>query len=127
VAAAQQAENANAASREEERLRAELEALKEKEKMEALLHSLQDPTYGDTLQSTLMSLSGTTEGVQSVDQLFDQLAKQFETNMKPSNLFPSTPADIPGAVLGDREVAATMGMIGAAQKGMVSTSGTYAI
>lgn len=119
LASVQKTDEDDVASKEAARLKAEIEAMKEKEKMEALLTSLQDPSYGGVLQSTLKSLSGTTEGIQTVDQLFDNLAKQFETSMKPSTLYPNSPADLPGVTLGDREVGATMQMIGQAQKGMV--------
>ncbi len=95
----------------------ELEAKRQRDHMNKMLDSLQDPEYGDVLQSTLQSLSGTTEGIQSVDNLFDDLAKQFQTNLK-SNLYPDGPNDINGISLGDREVASTMKMIATAQKGM---------
>lgn len=96
---------------------AEMDKLENKKKMEELMATLQDPQYGDVLQSTLKSLSQTSEGVQNVDELFDQLAKQFQSNLKPS-LYPAGPDDQAGLQLGDREVAATMSMIGQAQEGM---------
>jgi peroxin-19 len=95
----------------------DLEAQRQRDHMNKMLDSLQDPEYGEVLQSTLQSLSGTTEGIQSVDNLFDDLAKQFQTNLK-SNLYPDGPNDDIGISLGDREVGSTMKMIATAQKGM---------
>jgi peroxin-19 len=95
----------------------EYEAQKDRNHMNNLLNSLQDPEYGDVLQSTLKSLSGTTEGMESVDNLFKDLEGRFQTKVK-SDLYPSGPNDSQGIALGDREVAATMKMIGTAQKGM---------
>ena len=85
--------------------------------MEQLMSGLQDPKYGKSLQSTLKSLSSTSEGVENVDQLFDQLAKQFESNLKSTHMpgDPNNPEEIQSA---DREVAATMQMISSAQQGM---------
>lgn len=91
--------------------------LVEQRKMEELLQTLQDPAYGATLQSTLKSLSSTTEGIQTVDHLFENLAKQFEQQHK-SSLYPEDANDQKGIELSDREVAATMQMIGSAQQGM---------
>lgn len=85
--------------------------------MEQLMGSLSDPQNGKTLQTTLKSLSSTSEGVESVDQLFDQIAKQFESNHKSTHM-PSdynNPDEINAA---DREVAATLQMISSAQEGM---------
>ncbi len=95
----------------------EKEKLANRVKMESMMSTLQDPTYGPTLQNTLRSLSTTTEGVESVDQLFDQLSKQFDHNMKP-NYMPDGPDDTRGIEVADREVAATLQMIGSAQQGM---------
>jgi hypothetical protein len=117
---AKAAKEATAAKEKEAKFQAEL-AEKEKYEaqlqMEAFLNSLQDPSYGDTLQTTLKSLSSTNEGINTVDGLFDQLANQFNTNLN-SNLYPENASDPMGIELGDREVAATMSMIGQAQKGM---------
>eukprot|EP01039_Chlorochromonas_danica_P004955 gene4955-5438_t len=107
------------AESEEEMLRQAQAAQEERERMEALLASLQDPAYGDVLQSTLKSLSGTQEGIQTVDELFEELSKQFDNKKKPtSSLYPQDLNDTAGLSLGDREVAATMNMIGASQRGM---------
>lgn len=105
------------ADHEHELQMAELEKLETQKKMQDLMASLQDPQYGDVLQSTLKSLSHTSEGVQNVDELFDNLATQFQTGLKP-NLYPNSTQDEAGIQLGDREVAATMSMIGRAQQGM---------
>ena len=88
-----------------------------RDEMESLMNSLQDPTYGPTLQATLKNLSDTSGGNENVKSLFGDLASQFEQNLKPSYM-PSDPdsaSEIQGA---DREVAATMAMIGQAQQGM---------
>jgi peroxin-19 len=95
----------------------ELEKLEAQKQMQDLLASLQDPKYGDTLQSTLKSLSQTSQGIENVDELFDNLAHQFQTGLKPT-LYPAGPNDTAGIQLGDREVAATMAMLGRAQQGM---------
>jgi len=90
---------------------------KSRAQMEEMMAGLADPKYGKSLQTTLKSLSGTSEGVESVDQLFDQLAKQFETNLKPGYMpnDPENASEIAGA---DREVAATMQALASAQGGM---------
>lgn len=102
---------------EERRLLMEQAKNEGAQRMEDLLSSLQNPEYGDSLRSTLKSLSGTSEGIQNVDALFSQLAGQFNTGLK-SNLYPDGPNDTAGIALGDREIAATMKMIGSAQQGM---------
>jgi hypothetical protein len=107
----------NDESKEKAEREAEKERLMNREKMETMMSTLQNPEYGPTLQTTLRSLSTTTEGVETVDQLFGQLAKQFDTNLKPSYM-PSGPDDKQGIEVADREVAATLQMIGTAQKGM---------
>lgn len=96
---------------------AELLKQQERAKMEALLASMQDPKYGETLQSTFRQLSGTAGGIESVDQLFDQLSKEFDQGIRPS-MVPHGPNDIEGIENADREVNATLKMIGNAQKGM---------
>lgn len=89
----------------------------EQVRMETLMSSLQNPTYGQTLQTTMKSLNHTTEGNETVEDLFSTLEKQFETNLKPS-FMPDGPNDAKGIEMADREVAATLQMIGTAQKGM---------
>lgn len=105
---------------------AEEEAAKEKEeklnnriKMEKLMQSMQDPSYGPTLQHTLQNLSTTKGGDEEVGKLFDQLAKQFEQNMKPTDtMMPKDPGDANEIEQADREIASTLQMIGTAQEGM---------
>jgi signal recognition particle GTPase len=119
-ASAVQASNKNAESESNESSNERMllqSKLLEQKKMEELLQTLQDPLYGATLQSTLKSLSSTNEGIETVDGLFAQLAKQFEQQHK-STLYPDNVKDQRGMELTDREVAATMQMIGGAQKGM---------
>jgi hypothetical protein len=105
----------------EDPLAQQIEAQNERDRnrahMEQLMGSLDDPKYGKSLQTTLKSLSSTAGGVESVDQLFDQLAKQFETNLKPTHM-PTNPDNAEEIQHADREVAATMQMISSAQQGM---------
>mmetsp|Transcript_11904 Transcript_11904/g.19889 ORF Transcript_11904/g.19889 Transcript_11904/m.19889 type:complete len:309 (+) Transcript_11904:119-1045(+) len=90
---------------------------KARQHMEELMAGLNDPVYGKSLQETLKSLSSTSDGVQNVDQLFEQLAGQFETNLKPSYM-PNDPNNKEEIATADREVAATMQMISSSQQGM---------
>ena len=116
-----QLERAERAGREEDPLAAEQHAQSERDRnrahMDQLMGSMNDPMYGASLQSTLKSLSSTSEGVGSVDALFDQLAKQFETNHRSTHMpnDPNNPDEIASA---DREVAATLQMISTSQQGM---------
>lgn len=89
----------------------------ERERMEQLFSNIHDPQFGTVLQSTLRSLSQTREGVETVDDLFSNLTKQFEQNHK-STLYPNDPGDTVGIELGDREVAATMSMLANAHRGV---------
>jgi hypothetical protein len=75
------------------------------------------PAYGSTLQSTLKSLSSTQEGNETVENLFSHLATKFDTNLK-STMMPTDPGDEKQIHEADREIAATLQMIGAAQGGM---------
>lgn len=96
---------------------AEAERIHDMEKMQDMMAQLNDPQFGHVLQSTLKSLSTTSEGIENVDNLFAQLAKQFETNTK-SNIVPTKLNDAAGIERADREVAGTLQMLGAAQQGM---------
>ena len=100
-----------------EEIESQNEKEKSREQMKHLMDSLNDPKYGKSLQSTLKSLSSTSGGVESVDHLFDQLAKQFETNLKSTHM-PNNPDSEEEIQHADREVAATMQMISSAQHGM---------
>eukprot|EP01032_Pedospumella_encystans_P020702 gene20702-23512_t len=101
----------------EEQLHIQSERERNRAHMDQLMGSLDDPKYGKTLQSTLQSLSATSEGVGSVDALFDQLAKQFETNHKSTHM-PSDPDNAAEIDTADREVVATLQMLSSAQQGM---------
>jgi len=101
----------------EEQLHIQSERERNRAHMDHLMGSLDDPKYGKTLQSTLQSLSSTSEGVGSVDALFDQLAKQFETNHKSAHM-PSDPNNAAEIDNADREVVATLQMLSNAQQGM---------
>jgi hypothetical protein len=89
----------------------------EAEKMKGLLDQMNDPRFGATLQTTLQSLSSTSEGVGSVDNLFQQLSQQYDTKIQ-SSILPINPNDDDAIALGDRQVAGTLQMLGAAQQGM---------
>ena len=91
--------------------------VEEQQRMNNMLQSLQDPTYGATLQSTLKSLSNSVEGIETVDDLFESLARQFEQQHK-SSMYPESANDRSGIEISDREVATTMQLIGQAQQGM---------
>eukprot|EP01041_Mallomonas_annulata_P000380 gene380-693_t len=95
---------------------AEEQRLIELEHMRKLLSELDNPSFGPTLGNTLQSLSSTTEGNETVDDLFSQLTKQFNTNGMPS-IVPSNPED-PALSNADRQMAGTLNMLGAAQQGM---------
>lgn len=89
----------------------------EQEKIQNLLSSVQDPSSGPILQNTLKMLSNTKEGNESVESLFTQLGKQFETNHK-STLMPDDADDGEQIQQADREIVQTLQMIGSAQRGM---------
>jgi hypothetical protein len=89
----------------------------ETERMKGLLDQMNDPRFGATLQTTLQSLSSTSEGVGSVDSLFQQLSQQYDTKVQ-SSILPINPNDDDAIALGDRQVAGTLQMLGAAQQGM---------
>jgi hypothetical protein len=86
-------------------------------KMDQLMASMHDLSYGKSLQSTLKVLSTNAEGNQSVDKIFEQFAHQFDLNQK-SKMMPTDPNDINQVLESDKEVAATLQMIGSAQSGM---------
>ncbi len=65
----------------------------------------------------MKSLSSTTEGIQTVDSLFADISRQFEGGFKPS-YYPDGVQDSAGIEKADREVAATLQMVGQAHKGM---------
>lgn len=110
-------EEAAAEQAQAEQDRAEAERRANRDQMNDLMNSLQDPSYGPTLQATLKNLSDTSGGIENVNGLFDQLAKQFESNLKPSYM-PNDPYNESEITAADREVTATMQMIGQAQGGM---------
>ena len=112
-----QSVDGNSSKQDEEEDTFEHEKRAERERMEDLLSNLHDPNFGNVLQSTLRSLSTTTEGVKTVDDLFGQLSNKFEQNHK-STLYPNDPGDTLGLELGDREIGATMSMLAQAHKGM---------
>lgn len=65
----------------------------------------------------MKSLSSTSEGAQTVDSLFADISRQFEGGFKPS-YYPDDIQDSAGIEKADREVAATLQMVGQAHKGM---------
>ncbi len=60
-----------------------------------MLDNLQDPQYGPVLHKTLTSLSGTKGGSEDVENLFDNIAHQFDSEFKPSEYFVRTCITIP--------------------------------
>jgi hypothetical protein len=99
-------------------MNSEMERKEEIEKMKGLLEQMNDPSFGPTLQTTLQSLSSTSEGIGSVDNLFKQLSEQYDSANLRSSILPIDPNDQEAVELGDRQVAGTLQMLGAAQQGM---------
>lgn len=69
--------------RDEEKARFERESAdtkrrEEEAKIREMLASMNDPTFGATLQKTLKSLSSTSEGMETVDDFFDNVHQSFE-------------------------------------------------
>jgi hypothetical protein len=89
----------------------------EMEKMQNIMNQMNDPTFGRTLQTTLQSLSSTSEGAGSVDNLFAELAKAYDTNLH-SSVLPVDPNDPSAIETADRQVAGTLQMLSTAQGGM---------
>mmetsp|Transcript_18524 Transcript_18524/g.34602 ORF Transcript_18524/g.34602 Transcript_18524/m.34602 type:complete len:334 (+) Transcript_18524:209-1210(+) len=90
----------------------------EMQKMEKLMDGMNDPRFGSTLTSTLASLSGTTEGIQSVDDLYTTLNQAYDTSAQKSSVLPTDPNDPDAINKADRQIAGTLQMLGGAQKGM---------
>lgn len=87
------------------------------EKLQELLSNMNDPTFGRTLTSTMKDLSGTDAGRETVDDMFKNIAGQFEIDNKVN--FAATDLKDEEVIQGtDRQVAAAMQMLGQAQKGM---------
>jgi hypothetical protein len=99
-------------------MNSEIERKEEIEKMRGLLDQMNDPRFGSTLQTTLQSLSSTSEGIGSVDNLFKQLSEQYDSANLRSSILPIDPNDQEAIALGDRQVAGTLQMLGTAQQGM---------
>ena len=90
----------------------------EMQKMEKLMDGMNDPRFGSTLTSTLASLSGTTEGIQNVDDLYTNLNQAYDTSSQKSTVLPTNPDDPDAIGKADRQIAGTLQMLGGAQKGM---------
>lgn len=88
------------------------------EQMSSLMFHLDDPTYGPTVSSTLMSLSGTAEGITSVNSLFTTLDKQFDGGHQPSFLPTGQPEFKGNVETGERDLVSTLQMLNQAQAGM---------
>jgi hypothetical protein len=88
------------------------------QKMEKLMDGMNDPRFGSTLTSTLASLSGTTEGIQNVDDLYTTLNQAYDTSSQKSTVLPTNPDDPDAIGKADRQIAGTLQMLGGAQKGM---------
>jgi hypothetical protein len=76
------------------------------------------PILEELCKITLVSLSSTSEGNRSVDNLFTSLGKQFEQNFK-SGVVPIDPKDSSAVAGADRQVAGTLEMLASAQNGML--------
>lgn len=88
------------------------------ERVQKMMNDVNHPTYGDTVKSTMRDLSGISEGINTVNDIFDTIAKSGDGNFdsKPTG---ENGEDVPGDEdTADREVAATLKMIADAQKGM---------
>ena len=82
---------------------ADAERRAETEKMQNIMNQMNDPTFGRTLQATLTSLSSTSEGIGSVDNLFAELSRAYDTNLH-SSVLPIDPNDPAAVATGDRQV-----------------------
>jgi len=88
------------------------------EQMSSLMFHMSDPTYGPTVSNTLMSLSGTAEGVGNVNSLFTSIDKQFDGGQQPTHL-PTGPPEFQGTVeTAERDLVSTLQMLNQAQAGM---------
>jgi len=87
------------------------------EKLQDLLTNMEDKKFGKTLSTTMKDLSGTSQGNETVEDMFKQMADGYQTDHKPSYM-PSGPDDEEGMSAADRQVAAAMQMMGQAQVGM---------
>ena len=89
----------------------------DKERMMQLLDEMNNPLYGNVVKQTLQSLSTTSEGIKSVDNLFDSLNDPYHQS---SSLmaFPRDPEDPSKIEFTDRNIAGTMQMLGNMQQGM---------
>lgn len=86
--------------------------------MRKMMEDMENPSTGHALRSTLMNLSQVKEGNDTVENMFENLSKQFESSFNPGFLpenLGDPSADISEA---DRTVAATLKMLADAQKGM---------
>ena len=83
----------------EEALRANEEMLR----MQKLMEELDNPQYGHVVKQTLESLSTTKDGVETVDNLFDQLQAPL-ANQHPLMAFPTDPMN-PNVEFTDRNIA----------------------
>ena len=83
---------------------AEAEEDRKRKELRKMMNSMQNPEYGETLQNTLMHLSGTVEGNESVHDLFDNLAQSYETNHEFTSVpnYTDNPVEIEAT---DRELA----------------------
>ena len=95
----------------------------EGEKMIKMMEEMNNPQYGEVVQKTFQTLSGTSAGIKTVNEVFDNTAKAMEKDIN-THFVPMGPVDTHPANIdsnlpsADREVAATLKMIAEAQKGM---------
>lgn len=101
----------------------EKQRLEDVAKMGKMMDDMTHPKYGDALQSTFKTLSGTADGIKTVNEVFDRTAqqaeKQLQTGFVPGGPVDTTPENLNSTVQSaDREVASTLKLIAEAQKGM---------
>lgn len=89
----------------------------DKERMMQLLDEMNNPLYGNVVKQTVQSLSTTSEGIKSVDNLFSSLNDPYHQS-SPLMAFPRDPEDPSKIEFTDRNIAGTMQMLGNMQQGM---------
>lgn len=106
----------------EETVRTRFEGLDDRkvqdiEFMERLMRGMEDPEYGKVLQRTLKALSSTQGGNKTVEELFSELEKGFETTHQ-LNTSLNDPKDLRSEDTADPRLAATLNMMSQAHSGM---------
>ena len=95
----------------------EVQRIADLENVKKMMDSLNDPSFGHSIQSTLKSLSSTADGIENVDDLFHTIHNQFDVNNQ-LNLTAKDANDTQGIQKADKEIAATLSLLSQAQTGM---------